>query len=109
MLTNLTCCQLGALLTWCIAANPMHCRPGAFPAPHQRLGEGCWGGCGTACPRMEEPGGGGVQLTALPSPVTAAALSEEAAALFHPALLKIPLPILIPLLFWVLFRAGSRK
>lgn len=53
--------------------------------------------------------GGGVQLTALPSPVTAAALSEEAAALFHPALLKIPLPILIPLLFWVLFRAGSRK
>lgn len=59
LLTNLTCCQLGALPTWCIAANPMHCRPGAFPAPHQRLGEGCWGGCGTACPRMEEPGGGG--------------------------------------------------
>lgn len=58
------------------------------------------------CPQMEEPGGA---AEALPSPVTAAALSEEAAALFHPALLKIPLPILIPLLFQVLLRAGSRK
>lgn len=61
------------------------------------------------CMPTDGGAGGGVQLTALPSPVTAAALSEEAAALFHPALLKIPLPILIPLLFWVLFRAGSRK
>lgn len=44
----------------------------------------------TGAPR--EPQAGRGQLPALPSPVTAAALSEEAALLFHPALVKNTTP-----------------
>lgn len=58
-------------------------------------------------PGCEKQAGG--LLPALPSPVTAAALSEEAALpLFTRRWLKIPLPVLIQRrrgLFW----AGSRK
>lgn len=78
--------------------------PGSGGAAHSRVqGPGVW-----VPPREREAGFGG-QLPALPSPVTPAALSEEAALLScTQRWLKIPLLILIQrrrALYW----AGSRK